>query len=150
MADETATTERAPRTEAELGIEEMEFLPPRPGRTSKLGELLDQIKADETKHNKWLVVAKYEKNGAASAAASTLRAKFGPAVANGWEFAVRTIEEGNRSAMFVRYQPSVINPVETEAYARVRAEREEKRLAKQADKAKKDAKAEAKAGRVSK
>lgn len=148
MADaKSGTAERAPRTEAELGIEEMEFLPPRPGRTSKLGELLDTIKNDKTKHGKWLVVAKYEKNGAASAAASTLRAKHGPVEAGGWEFAVRSIEEGNRSALFCRFTPSAINPNATEAYAKVRAEREEKRLAKQADKAKKAAKAEAKAGK---
>lgn len=147
MADTKAATERAPRTEAELGIEEMEFLPPRPGRTSKLGELLDTIKGDKDKHGKWLVVAKYEKNGAASAAASTLRAKHGPVEAGGWEFAVRSIEEGNRSALFCRFTPGAINPSATEAYAKVRAEREEKRLQKQADAAKKAAKAEAKAGK---
>jgi hypothetical protein len=142
-------TERAPRTEAELGIEEIEFLPAKPGRTSKLQELLDQVKVNHP--GKWLVVAKYEKSGAASAAASTLRAKHGPFEAGGWEFATRSIEGGAKTALFVRFQDDKIDPNATAAYAKVRAEREEKRLAKQAENAKdaekKETKADRKAGR---
>lgn len=144
--------ERAPRTEAILGIEEMDFLPPSPGRTSKITELLEQVKDGHP--SKWLVIAKYEKSGAASAAASTQRAKYGPVEANGWEFANRQItgedENGKpipMTALFVRYSPDKIQPGKAEAWEKVRAEREAKRLEKKAAKDEKDAKREAKAER---
>lgn len=144
---ENAEAVAKPRSQAQYGIEEIEFLPPKPGRTSKLAELLEQVKE---KPGKWLSIAKYENSGAAAAAASTLRAKHGPVEAGGFTFAVRKIEEGNLHALFVQYQPEKIDPSATAAYAKVRAEREEKRLAKQAEKAKKDAKAQDKASRASK
>jgi hypothetical protein len=137
--------ERAPRTEAELVIEEMEFLPPSPGRTSKLQANLEVIKNEHP--GKWMVAAKYDKAGAASAAASTLRAKFGPAEANGWSFATRSIESGNRTALFVNFDPSKIEPGKAEAWDRVRAEREAKRLEKKAEKEKSQAKKAEKADR---
>lgn len=124
--------ERAPRSEAEYGLEEMEFLPSKPGRTSKLTDLLDTVKTDHS--GKWLVVSKYEKSGAASAAASTLRAKYGPVEANGWEFATRQVEGGAKTALFVKFDGTKIKPGANDAYERVRAEREEKRLAKAAEK----------------
>ena len=145
---ETEKKERAPRTEADYGIEEMDFLPSagKPGRSSKLKELLETVQNDHP--GKWLVVAKYEKTGAAAAAASTLRSKYGPAEANGWEFATRQIEGGAKTALFVKFDGSLIKPGAASAFENVRAEKEQKRLEKQAKKDEDKAKAERKADRA--
>lgn len=143
--DTTEAKTRAPRTEADYGIEEMEFLPAKPGRTSKVSELLDTVKTDHP--GKWMVVAKYEKPGAAAAQASTLRAKHGPVEANGWEFATRQIEGGKRTALFAQFNVQNIKAGAAETYERIKAEKEAKRLEKKAEKDRKAAKAEDKASR---
>lgn len=143
---DTEATETKPRSQAQYGIEEIEFLPPKPGRTSKLAELLEQVKEQP---DKWLSIAKYENSGAAAAAASTLRAKHGPVEAGGFHFAVRKVTgaDGDLHALFVKHEPSKVDPKATEAHQRVRAEKESKRLEKAAEKAKKEAKAQAKASK---
>jgi len=55
----------------------------------------------------WVLIAKYNDNGASTAAAAVLRRRHGPPEARGWEFAVRKIAPGKKG-LFAKYDPDGI------------------------------------------
>lgn len=118
-------------------------LPPAPtggGRASVFKELLDEVASQKEMHGRWACISDYGQPSGAASALVGLRDKYGKDQnISGWVFASRKIEGGNRTGLFVSYDPSKIDPEATKAFEKAKAEKA---------KAKKDAetKAAAKGG----
>lgn len=115
MSDTATQTapDQAPATEngnkprsVDYELEMYDELPDRPGRQSPIKEAIAKIQASPPPAGKWVCIAKYGNGSAATAAANVLRQKLGHVKeVAGWQFATRRVDNGDRTGLFVSYNP---------------------------------------------
>lgn len=89
---------------------------------------------DENDEAKWVRIGSYEHSTAAGAAANVMRQRHGGNVqAEGWEFASRRTDEGDKTGLFARYDPRKVVPGAREQWAKHEDERKAKLAAAKAE-----------------
>jgi len=131
---------RAKRGQVEYTLEVVDALPERGVGGSPFDDMLDKIIAihdnAETRGQlfekdgttpKWVLIGRYEHSTAAGAAANVLGHRHGknPTV-EGWDFAARRIDDGDKTGLFVRYDPTRIVPGAKEAWEKSEVDRKVK------------------------
>lgn len=105
----------------------------------QLNKVREAVQADPSVAGKWMLIGRYGKPTAGSAAANVLRIRHGRDISvEGYEFAVRPIDGGENRGLFVRYDPSRIvdgakaehERFEKERLARLERQRAEREAAK--------------------
>lgn len=139
-------------------LEVVDELPEKGSVTSPFDTSLDQIiekwNSDERDvlldgdgNAKWVLIGRYDNSTAAGAAANVLGQRHGKSPnVEGWDFAARRIDGGEKTGLFVRYDPNRIVPGAKEAWEKSETERKAKlAAAREAKKAKEAAEAAANA-----
>jgi len=127
----------------EYTLEVVDALPERGVATSPFEDTLDKIIGlhndpeqraklyeEDGATPKWILIGRYDHSTAAGAASNVLGQRHGkdPSV-EGWDFAARRIDTGDKTGLFVRYDPTRIVPGAKERWEQSEKDRKE-RLAK--------------------
>lgn len=116
----------------------VEDLPERPARNSQIEEKLAEVQGDTALVGKYVCIAQYAQQTAATAAANILRKRHGQPEANGWWFGTRKVkvngEDTERAGLFVSFDPRRVVAGEREKHEAEKAQREKANRAKLAAK----------------